>query len=418
MTMREIREIYAAEMDDFGQISANAYPGADVQTAETRQRFQLRMAEAADRGEMRLLALYEAAEMRGVMRWYDFRMNLFGQEVLAGGIGGVAVDLAHKKRGIATDMLRAFLAHYHEAGAALAALYPFRPDFYRHMGFGYGPPLYGYRFRPSSLPRARGGIHARFLGPEDQQGMVACYDRYAARTHGMMARGPFIWELRFQDGANHFVGVPGEGGLEGYLIFRFEKGDVDHFLSNKIFVRELVYESPAALQALLGFLNTQADQIEEIVYNAFDPLFFYALRDPRAPVGDLLPHVVYHESSTQGLGLMYRLLDIPRFFELLVDHDFGGQTLALAIDLEDGFFAQNAGRTTVTFAEGKPAVAAVAQPDVTMSMDVADFSSLALGCVGARTLFDLGLLRLSDERFLPQVARLFSAAPPICLTSF
>lgn len=31
-----------------------------------------------------------------------------------------------------------YLRHYRERGTPLTALYPFRPDFYRSMGFGFG----------------------------------------------------------------------------------------------------------------------------------------------------------------------------------------------------------------------------------------------------------------------------------------
>ena len=44
-----------------------------------------------------MFGLFEDGQMRGIMRWYDFTMNFFGAQTLVGGIGGVAVDLLHKK---------------------------------------------------------------------------------------------------------------------------------------------------------------------------------------------------------------------------------------------------------------------------------------------------------------------------------
>lgn len=416
--MREVREISDAELDEFVRISANAYPGVDLQTPQNRARFRERMAQYVEEEELRLLALFDEGQMRGVMRWYDFTMNLLGASALTGGIGGVAVDLPYKKRGVAADMLRAFLQHYHAAGSCLAALYPFRPDFYRRMGFGYGAPRYNFRFQPASLPETRNDGRVIFLSAADQPALAACYDLYRQRTHGMMARSPLTWQIRFADPVNHFAGLYEEGSLQGYLIFRFEAGAGDHFLSNRIFLRELVYHTPRALRALLGFLRVQADQIEEISYNTFDPLFFHALHDPRDLAGSLLPHEVYHASSTQGVGLMYRVLDVPRFFTTAADHDFGGQTLVLQIDLADSFFPRNAGHTVVSFDAGRAAVTPTAVPDVTLSLDVADFSGLVMGSAAVPLLYDLGLLTLSDERYLAQVARLFAAPPPVCLTSF
>jgi predicted acetyltransferase len=50
-------------------------------------------------------------------------------------------------------MMLYFLRHYREQGAPLVALYPFRPDFYRQMGFGYGTKMDQHRVKPSALPR-------------------------------------------------------------------------------------------------------------------------------------------------------------------------------------------------------------------------------------------------------------------------
>lgn len=415
---REVRKITSAEMERYITISANAYPGGDWQTPEARERFRERMIQSVGKGDTHLLALFEDRDMLGVMRWYDFKMNLFGTTALVGGISGVAVDLPHKKKGVAADMLRSSLKHYRDAGACLAALYPFRPDFYRRMGFGYGTPLHTYRFRPSSLPQAEAKTSAVMLDAEDQQAVADCYARYQARTHGLMTRDAFLWENRFKDSSNYFIGLKHGSELSGYLTFRFEKGSADHSLSNNIFIREIVYESAQDLRELLAFLRVQADQIEEIILNTFDPSFFYVLEDPRYGAGDLLPHVVYHESSIQGVGLMYRILDVPRLFSSLAEHNFGGQTLDLRITLRDSFFPENAGSTTVSFMAGRATVRPDGEWQTSMTLDVADFSSLVLGCIRARHLFDLGLLTLSDTSYLDQVEQLFSAPSPICLTSF
>ena len=88
------------------------------------------------------------------MRLFDFRMTLHETAVSIGGVGGVAVDLAHKKQKVARDMILFFLRHYREKGAALTTLHPFRPDFYRQMGFGHGTKMNQYRVKPASLPAA------------------------------------------------------------------------------------------------------------------------------------------------------------------------------------------------------------------------------------------------------------------------
>lgn len=41
-----------------------------------------------------------------------------------------------------------------DEGLALSALYPFRPDFYGRMGYGYGTKKAEYQLRPEAFPRA------------------------------------------------------------------------------------------------------------------------------------------------------------------------------------------------------------------------------------------------------------------------
>jgi predicted acetyltransferase len=127
--MRTIREIKEVELDEFVRISAEAYPGIKLNTNEERQRFRERLQQRLAYPDMTLWGLFEAEEMLGIMRLYDFTMKLRSTRTLIGGVGGVAVELRHKKEKVAADMIRFFLRHYREKGACLTALYPFRPDF-------------------------------------------------------------------------------------------------------------------------------------------------------------------------------------------------------------------------------------------------------------------------------------------------
>ncbi len=79
--------------------------------------------------------------------------------------------------------MRWYLDDYRERGAAFAILHPFRPDFYRALGFGYGTPTARYRFAPAAL-RAEGARGtARLLGEADLEAILDCTERVrAART--------------------------------------------------------------------------------------------------------------------------------------------------------------------------------------------------------------------------------------------
>ena len=416
--MREIRKLTPLEQEESITITANAYPGLDLTKRANYARYQDRMAQMELDPTIHSYGLFEDDQMRGVMRWYDFTMNFFGAQTLVGGIGGVAVDLLHKKEKVAADMVHAFLRHYKDAGSCLAALYPFRPDFYRRMGFGHGSPMYNYRFSPASLPKGLLKSDLAFLNTSDGKRLQACYERYFHRTHGIMARQPSFWDQLLNEPRIQTVGISRGGRLAGYLSFTFEKGQHENFLSNSIHIRELIYETAADLSQLLTFLHTQADQSETISYNTQDASFFYLLTDPRRDRGALLPHVVAHESSTQGLGMMYRVINVPRLFEVLKNHNFGGVTCRLQIELRDSFFPENGGSFVINFREGNARVTSEASPEVILSLDVAEFSSLVIGAVALQKLIEYGLATLSDESYLDRLIHLFSGPKPVCLTQF
>ena len=88
------------------------------------------------------------------MRVYDFRMCVRGcAQLFTGGVGSVAVGLENKaarRRARSHPRVRARVSR--ERGAALAVLYPFRPDFYGKLGSGYGAKLNAYRIALDALP--------------------------------------------------------------------------------------------------------------------------------------------------------------------------------------------------------------------------------------------------------------------------
>jgi predicted acetyltransferase len=416
--VRQIRELTVHELDESIVITANAYPGMELSNRANRVRYRERLSQLEIDPTVHTYGLFEDGQMRGVMRWYDFTMNYFGAQVLVGGIGGVAVDLLHKKEKVAAEMVRAFLHHYKDVGSSLVTLYPFRPDFYRRMGFGHGSPMYHYRFSPASLPKGSKKSDLVILNIDDKKRLHSCYERYQLRTHGMISRQPDYWDRILNEPSIQVIGVAREQDLSGYLSFTFEDGRHDNFLSHSIHLRELVYDTAEDLGQLLTFLHTQADQSETISYNTQDDTFFYNLIDPRLDPGAMLPIVVAHNSGIQGLGIMYRVLDVPRLFESLQGYDFNGVSCRLKIDLKDSFFPENEGVTILEFINGHLRLAPDATPEVIMSLDVAGFSSLAIGAVSLQKLVEYGLVKLSDEAYLGRLDRLFSGPKPVCLTQF
>ncbi|MGG4441419.1 GNAT family N-acetyltransferase [Brevibacillus fortis] len=416
--MEEIRPVSIDDIDEVVRIAAMSYPGSNLLGAESRQRFAERVKETIENDpHVSYHGCYRDGRLVGIMKWYDFLMNVHGTPLLTGGIGMVAVDLLHKKEKVAMSMLRGFLSSYRERGLALVSLYPFRVDFYKQMGFGIGTKVHQYKFKPSSLPYV-GKDKIVYIGKEDKEELSACYHRIARQAHGMIKRTDRDWD-RLLDGPELItVGYKKEERLGGYLAFQFQRAHEENKLFNNIEVRELQYESREALLQLLSFLRSQADQIQRIEFTTPDDDFHLLLSDPGNGT-DLLLWSIYHESHVSGVGLMYRIIDVPGFFRQLTHHQFGSETVNVNLTIRDSFLPENEGTWLIKFVDGRPVLGETVETDVSVQLDIADFSSLVMGVVTARKLYQYGQLELDVPEKLPVLDRLFAVPEkPRSVTTF
>lgn len=278
--MEEIRPVSIDDIDEVVRIAAMSYPGSNLLGAESRQRFAERVKETIENDpNVSYHGCYRDGRLVGIMKWYDFPMNVLGTPLLTGGIGMVAVDLLHKKEKVAKSMLQGFLSSYRERGISLVSLYPFRVDFYKQMGFGVGTKVNQYKFKPSSLPFV-GKDNIVYIGKEDKEDLSACYHRIARQTHGMIKRTDRDWDRILDAPEMIVIGYKMEGKLGGYLAFQFQSAHEKNRIFNNIEVRELLYENREALAQLLSFLHSQADQIQRIELTTPDEDFHLLLSDP------------------------------------------------------------------------------------------------------------------------------------------
>ncbi len=116
---------------------------------------------------------------------------------------------------------------------------------------------------------------------------------------------------------------------------------------------------------------------------------------------------------------MYRVIDVPALFNRLPDHNFNGQDLRLQLSISDSFIPENDGETFIHFDQGKAQVIDSGDSDVSITLDVAEFSSLIVGSVRFKELYKYGLAEMSNIEFLDVVDRLFRTdTKPFCLTRF
>lgn len=406
-----------ADLDAYVKITAGAYPGLKIFSDDDRSRLYNRLAMTYDDPAVAIYGLYQEQRLLAGMILYDFNMNFRGEFVPVGGLGSLAVDLLHRKRKLAKEMITFYMRHFRDRGVCLSLLYPFRLDFYRRMGFGYGTKMNQYAFRSEGIRQTM--VESRpivYLGADDVEKVLACHERYAAATHGMISGTVELFRQMLTNPSLRTVGYFDGGELKGYLTFDFE--NQEHFLRNDLRVKQLIYEDSFALHGLFAFLRSLADQSERIVVSTQDETFHHLLNDPGNRSHNLLPSV-FHESNAQGVGLMYRLLNLPGLFSLARPVRFGKETLTVKIALVDSFLPENNDQVVVHFDHGQPSLVRQGQHDTEIRLDVSDFSSLIMGVISFRQLFAYGQAEISEVGYIDQVSRLFATdSKPICMTTF
>ncbi|MBX0359367.1 enhanced intracellular survival protein Eis [Halobacillus sp. Nhm2S1] len=368
----------------FTDLSRRCYPGMKLHSKEEQERYTEHRREMAQKEDIHTIGLYEREQLVGGYIAYDHVMNVYGQQVQAGGIGTVAVDLPYKKQGHAKRIIQHFLGEARDKGQTIAHLYPFQPSFYKRMGFGVGPRLSTYQFHPSQLPSYNEGETVAVLNAADQDEVKACYDTWAKENHGATVIPPYGFAFLEKEEL-HTFGVREEGKLTGYVTLEFKEGD--HFLQNDVHVKNFFHTTIKAYRALIQYLHNQKDQVRSIYFPTFDQDFAYSLNDP-VHVDEQLIFSIYHKVSEEGRGLMYRILDIPAFLEKLVGTCFGTDTVKVGWKVSDSFLNETY-EAVWQFTNGKP-VATHEEAEVSIEIDIAHFSSLMMGCVSLSSLLRSG----------------------------
>lgn len=416
--MKEKRIIKKMENDDFNtflDIWARAYPGQvpdNFSEERKRQKIEKWIKTNNKNDAVNFFGCFQKEKLVGGMILYDFEMNLYSNSIVScGGIGEVCVDLLHKKEHVAKDLMIYAHNHFYNRGFCLTCLYPFAPDFYAKMGYGLGNKMNQYSFEPKSLEqRMRKNISS--LSLDDIKSLSACFNNYATSTHGMILRTVDNNFFKQMLGGMQVTGYWENGKLLGYLAFRMKKVEGGSWLQHNIHIIEFIYKSPKVFLSLLSLLATQQDQVHRIIYNTHDHHFHHFLKEPRSRGNENIFHI-FQESNIQGVGIMYRLINTTKFFTLLSDHNFRDQTVKLKINIIDTFLSENDGSLVIQFQKGNPTVTSAGEEyDVEISITNDYLTSLIMGAVSFKKLYEYGLVLLSDKGYIGSLNNLFMTDEP------
>ncbi|MCF6139012.1 GNAT family N-acetyltransferase [Pseudalkalibacillus berkeleyi] len=415
----EIRRMEVEDVKPFIELMSRSYPGMKLVTDDDIEKMADRFIDLQQNDtSTALYGAYQSGQLVGGMRFHDFEMMFYDQKVPVGGIGMVAVDLLHKKERVAKSLLEYFHKHYLERETYMTALHPFRPDFYKKMGYGYGTKKNRYRVQPHHLPKGKSKAHIEYIPLEQIDAIVGFYNKVATKTHGMMIRSHSDFERPMKQPGNYTIGFVKDGEIKGYVGFSFQSEHGDSFLQNDILIHEMVYEDTEVLSEFLTFFHSQHDQVRSIYFDTQDEYFHHLLLNPSNGSNHLIPHV-FHESNTQGVGLMYRILDTVKFLDSVSEMNFGGESLNLKMKVKDSFQPNNEKSVFMKVENGHISIKQELNTDVEIELDVSEFSTLLMGVVPFDTLVMYGNATISSKDYIAHVTRLFyTRQKPVCLNRF
>jgi len=416
--MREIRVLNETHIDAYTDIAYHAYPSFKDFTEEAMAAYKKTVAHMMDHDPaVTFYGMFEGDKMIGVMRLFQFQMNYFGKMISVSGLGFLGIHLMHKKEKVAKAMVEFYENHFREKGLPIGLLLPFRPDFYKRMGYGMGTKMNQYRLPPSRIPAYSGKSDLRYITRDNLQELFECHGRIAARTHGMMLKfGDEIRNLT-TDPFNQIVGYYSpEGQLIGYLVFKFQNGKAGNYTINHLYVKELVYENIDAFRGLLDFLKKQEDQVSLVIFNTEDEHFHYLFDNPLNDSLNYIPYG-YIESNTQAVGVMYKLFDIRGAFQQCSYRNYNNANLRVRFLITDELRGIEE-TLTINFQNGAAQLDAE-DFDITMKTSIAHFSSLFMGSTSVNGLYHLGLLAVDNINLLDDLDRAFYCPQkPVCYTDF
>lgn len=417
--MRKIKELTFKDIKAYSKIAYMAYPSFKDFSNEGLIRYYSGIEDSLENDKaVHFYGMFENDELVGVMRLFDFKMNYFNEMIDSSGLGFLGVDLLHKKEKIALDMIKFYEKLYLSQNKPIATLLPFRPDFYKPMGYGFGTKINQYRISPKHIPSFNIKSNLKFIKtPEDIDKLLNFHEKLCHTKHGMIMKiYDEISELKEDNYTQILASFDKDKEINGYMTFEFQNDKPGNLFVNNIYIKDLEYIDPDILKVFLDFLNKQSDEIRLVIFNTKDKYFHHLFNNPLNDSDNYIPFGNI-ESNSQAVGIMYKLLDIYMAFEQNKHRNFNFMTLTIGLNIIDDY-DENIKHYILDF-EGGVYTGRNKKPDVEMTLKLSDFSSLFMGAISVKSLYNLGLLKLDSNAYLQMLDYgFYSPTKPICNTDF
>lgn len=303
----------------------------------------------------RTVAAFDGDSIVGTAGAFSFRLTVpGGAEVPAAGVTVVGVLPSHRRRGLATKMMRKQLDDVRAAGEPVAILWASEGSIYQRFGYGLaslGLHIDVLRTRTRFLndPGPTGAV--RLVTPiESIETLSAIYDRVRLERPGMVARSEEWWRHhtlpdpeRHRDGGGPlFCGILELDSVPvAYAVYRmhnkWEAGSPEGHLD----VQELVATSSVAEREMWRFVfDIDLTASVKAWWQPQDSALMLMLMEPRGL------------KARSSDSLWARIVDVPGAFEARTYNGSG----EVVFEVVDDFCPWNEGRWSFEISRGKARV--------------------------------------------------------------
>lgn len=387
------------DFSDMSVIEQAAYAGSFKGTKDELEQLNKIFLELTEQEDIEALGAYDG-DLMGCVLHYNFDTNFHGQMIKTAGIGSLAVDLLHKKKGVANALIQASLDKAKDSGKELYYLYPFNTKFYRNFGFGYGSPMYTYCIAPKDFMDKGDRSILSYGSEKDHEDVFKCHDDYARKHNGMSFK---TYGDKRRIKTRHGVKLllaKDEGKIIGYLLYT-QRGIDDHNKQAQMLdVAEMLY-TPKALLAFASFFHAQKDQIDYVQLATHDPYFHHVLCNTCYVPEPKTQEIISLKASDKSIGLMPLVLQPQKLLDRLV----------VDLDCELVFIISypRKNHEVVTIGQGKR---------VDIKLTINEFSSWITGAIGLKDLYRLGQLETDSPELLKNIDIKFSFDRPQSLVRY
>ena len=311
-------------------------------------------------------------------------------------IASVAVRDVDRRRGFASEIMRAILHADLAAGRPYSVLYPFQHGFYRRLGYASAGLLHYWRIPVAHLvdvPNLRRSV--RQLAEADRADVAKLYSQSLRDGIGGFERNAAQWTARWAREDERWV-VFDDGQLRGYLVYRPVQSSLE--------VVELVALSSQAERGLWAFLAVQVEQRAAITLLApVDQPLWALLKEP-AMFEAANRAFIIDDVAALAMSFMARVVDVRAALETRSFRaDVAGE---FTLEVRDPVLAPSGQSFEVQLADGRAHVEpSRGAPDA--RCEVVALSQIWTGALTATQAQRYGLLEAS-----PTTVKLWDRAFP------